>query len=100
MNQEEVEAMIREVDTDSKSACTPCDVRFFLCTRYACTCDDMALSDNGSIDFTEFLHMMAATLKDTDVTKEIREAISGELSPRGNPVTREYTTIHNIYRPT
>lgn len=45
----------------------------FLCARETsfCSCDCVG---NGTIDFPEFLTMMARKMKDTDSEEEIREA--------------------------
>lgn len=69
----ELQDMINEVDADGK---------FYMCTQTPSHLNHkhlpflhlLLLTGNGTIDFPEFLTMMARKMKDTDSEEEIREA--------------------------
>lgn len=72
----ELQDMINEVDADGNltkvdSISCKCDSRPTI--KYTMLCFFLILG-NGTIDFPEFLTMMARKMKDTDSEEEIREA--------------------------
>ncbi|NXW10526.1 CALM protein, partial [Fregetta grallaria] len=66
----ELQDMINEVDADGESRLSPC-VPLSPCPP---SHGPSVSSGNGTIDFPEFLTMMARKMKDTDSEEEIREA--------------------------
>lgn len=64
----ELQDMINEVDADGKNAIV---IFFFVKIELMVT---FVFLGNGTIDFPEFLTMMARKMKDTDSEEEIREA--------------------------
>ncbi|NWZ60511.1 CAM2B protein, partial [Haliaeetus albicilla] len=67
----ELQDMINEVDADGEPRLS-LRVRLFLCPP--AHCPFVPPPGNGTIDFPEFLTMMARKMKDTDSEEEIREA--------------------------
>lgn len=71
----ELQDMINEVDADGEdSTCLLHTPTIHCCTLKQFPSFAFVLSGNGTIDFPEFLTMMARKMKDTDSEEEIREA--------------------------
>lgn len=66
----ELQDMINEVDADGKIVFLVIWICFLTCYYLFLNFN----SGNGTIDFPEFLTMMARKMKDTDSEEEIREA--------------------------
>ncbi|NXS47169.1 CAM2B protein, partial [Balaeniceps rex] len=69
----ELQDMINEVDADGEPRLSP-HVPLSPCPPAHCPSVPPPTPGNGTIDFPEFLTMMARKMKDTDSEEEIREA--------------------------